>query len=48
MVKCQDCELMIGTEHVNAHQMEFHSLRICDQCGVSIEAFKLPEHKVKT
>ena len=45
MVKCQDCELMIGKEHEDAHRLEFHSLRKCDQCEVSIEAFKLPEHK---
>lgn len=47
MVKCQECELMVGKENQELHQLEFHSLRICDQCQVSIEAFKLPEHKVK-
>lgn len=36
---------MIGKEHEDAHRLEFHSLRKCDQCEVSIEAFKLPEHK---
>lgn len=37
--------MMINSEQVNAHRREFHSLVVCDQCGVSIEAFKLPEHK---
>ena len=48
MVKCQDCDMMINSEQVNAHRREFHSLVVCDQCGVSIEAFKLPEHKVNS
>ena len=47
MVKCQECDLMVGKESMDLHKMEFHSLRVCDQCQVSIEAYKLPEHKVK-
>ena len=37
---------MVGSEKMELHKMEFHSLRVCDQCQVSIEAYKLPEHKV--
>ena len=48
MVKCPDCDIMVahGNENMELHRQEFHALRICDQCGVSIEAYKLPEHKV--
>ena len=46
MVKCGECDLMVGKENLELHNMEFHSLVVCDQCGVSIEAYKLPEHKV--
>ena len=48
MVKCSDCDIMValGNENMELHRQEFHGLRICDQCQVSIEAFKLPEHKV--
>ena len=40
--------MMIGTaeDAMQLHKMEFHTLRVCDQCQVSIEAYKLPEHKV--
>ena len=38
---------MVGRGDTEIHRIEFHSLRVCDQCQVSIEAFKLPEHKVK-
>ena len=48
MVKCAECDMMIGTaeDSMQLHKMEFHTLRVCDQCQVSIEAYKLPEHKV--
>lgn len=46
MVKCPDCDVMVGKGDTEIHRVEFHSLRVCDQCQVSIEAFKLPEHKV--
>ena len=48
MVKCSDCDIMValGNENMELHRQEFHGLRICDQCQVSIEAYKLPEHKV--
>ena len=48
MIKCAECDLMIGTaeDAMQLHKMEFHTLRVCDQCQVSIEAYKLPEHKV--
>jgi hypothetical protein len=26
--------------------MEYHTLRVCSQCHVNVEAFKLPEHMV--
>jgi len=48
MVKCAECDMMIGTaeDSMQLHKMEFHTLRVCDQCQVSIEAYKLPEHKI--
>ena len=47
MVKCSECDMTVGKESMDIHIQEFHGLRICDQCQVSIEAFKLPEHKVR-
>lgn len=32
---------------MDLHLEEFHCLKVCDLCGVNIEAFKLPEHKVQ-
>ena len=46
MVKCFECDTMVGKDSMDLHLEEFHCLKVCDLCGVNIEAFKLPEHKV--
>lgn len=45
MIKCRECETMVGKGDLHSHQLEFHTLRLCNQCQVNVEAYKLPEHK---
>ena len=46
VTKCPDCDSMVTKDSMAAHYEEAHTLRECDQCHISVEAFKLPEHKV--
>ena len=47
VTKCPDCDSMVTKDSMAAHYEEAHTLRECDQCHISVEAFKLPEHKVR-
>ena len=46
VVKCIECDATVGKEGLAAHNQEAHTLRVCEQCLISVEAYKLPEHKV--
>ena len=46
VTKCPDCDAKVTKESMSAHYQDAHTLRLCDLCHISVEAFKLPEHKV--
>ena len=46
LTKCTDCDAMVSQDTVEQHRREAHTLRVCDLCHISVEAFKMPEHMV--
>ena len=40
-------EILFVPLDLENHRLEFHTLRLCSQCQVNVEAYKLPEHMVR-
>jgi len=47
-IPCPDCGEMVNPRNggMERHRQEAHELQECDQCGVSVEAYKMHDHRV--
>lgn len=48
VVVCKECDLAVPRAEADAHNAAVHALKVCDQCGIRVEARKLHDHRVKT
>jgi hypothetical protein len=43
---CRHCPAKMPRAEVEAHYEAAHAIKVCDQCGISVEAGKLHDHRV--
>ena len=46
MAACQHCPARLPRAEMEAHYETAHAIKVCDQCGISVEAGKLHDHRV--
>ena len=44
---CQHCPAKLPRSEIDSHYETAHAIKICDQCGISVEAGKLHDHRVR-
>ena len=47
MAACQHCPARLPRAEMEAHYETAHAIKVCDQCGISVEAGKLHDHRVR-
>ena len=43
---CRHCPATLSRSEMNEHYEAAHAIKVCDQCGINVEAGKLHDHRV--